>query len=314
MVIWASLATAAAVGLLIVLAVYRRQVVLTCRRLAFIQARKTNQRLTADLPFRELGTLADSVNELLDRFDEAQQTTRHSEAVLKETITNLSHDIRTPLTSLDGYFQLLVQSDSEEERRHYLEVIQNRLQSLKDMLEELFTYTKLQDAEYTLELTRLDFTQCACDTAFSFYDAFAARAITPRADFAEERLFIDGNEQAVRRIVQNILKNALTHGKSQISLALFSAHGEVCFCCENDVEHPEEIDVEQVFSRFYKADSARTRVSSGLGLSIAKELAERMHGVIAASLEGDRFSVEVRFPEAEPVPGEGERNRLNKSR
>lgn len=84
--------------------------------------------------------------------------------------------------------------------------------------------------------------------------------------------------------MQNILKNALTHGKSQISLALFQTGGAVCFRCENDVEHPEEIDIEQVFSRFYKADSARTRVSSGLGLSIAKGLAEKMNGTITAAL------------------------------
>lgn len=229
----------------------------------------------------------------------------HSEAVLKETITNLSHDIRTPLTSLDGYFQLLVQSDSEQERQHYLEVIQNRLQSLKDMLEELFTYTKLQDAEYTLELTRMDRTQCVCETAFSFYDAFQDRSVTSQADFTEERLFIDGNEQAVRRIVQNILKNALMHGKSLISLALFRTDGEVCFRCENDVEHPEEIDIEQVFSRFYKADSARTRVSSGLGLSIAKGLAEKMNGTITAALQDNRFSIELRFPEARSARGIG---------
>lgn len=224
---------------------------------------------------------------------------------MKETITNLSHDIRTPLTSLDGYFQLLVQSDSEQERQHYLEVIQNRLQSLKDMLEELFTYTKLQDAEYDLELARMDLTQCVCDTAFSFYDAFQDRSVTSRADFTEKQLFIDGNEQAVRRIVQNILKNALMHGKSQISLALFQTGGEVCFRCENDVEHPEEIDIEQVFSRFYKADSARTRVSSGLGLSIAKGLAEKMNGTITAALQGNRFSIELRFPEARSARGMG---------
>lgn len=224
---------------------------------------------------------------------------------MKETITNLSHDIRTPLTSLDGYFQLLVQSDSEQERQHYLEVIQNRLQSLKDMLEELFTYTKLQDAEYTLELTRMDFTQCVCDTAFSFYDAFQDRSVTSQADFTEKQLLIDGNEQAVRRIVQNILKNALTHGKSLISLALFRTDGAVCFRCENDVEHPEEIDIEQVFSRFYKADSARTRVSSGLGLSIAKGLAEKMNGTITAALQDNRFSIELRFPEARSARGIG---------
>lgn len=112
--------------------------------------------------------------------------------------------------------------------------------------------------------------------------------------------------------MQNILKNALTHGKSQISLALFREKGEICFTCENDAQHPEDIDPQQVFSRFYKADSARTRVSSGLGLSIAKGLAEKMNGTITAALQDDRFAVELRFPEAKDAHGEGEPKKPDK--
>ena len=111
---------------------------------------------------------------------------------LKETITNLSHDIRTPLTSLDGYFQLLQQSDSEEERRKYVGIIQSRISSLKEMLEELFTYTRLQDADYELEMERIDFGKCAYDTVFSFYDEFQNRGIEPQVDFFAAAISLSG--------------------------------------------------------------------------------------------------------------------------
>ena len=106
-------------------------------------------------------------------------------------------------------------------------------------------------------------------------------------------------DEAVRRALQNLIRNALVHGHKGISLELFEENGKAVFRCSNDVAHPEEIDIERVFSRFYKADSARTHTSTGLGLSIAKGLVERMDGEIRAELEGERFVVEILFNEAD---------------
>ena len=103
----------------------------------------------------------------------------------------------------------------------------------------------------------------------------------------------------MRRALQNLIRNALVHGHKGISLELFEENGKAVFRCSNDVAHPEEIDIERVFSRFYKADSARTHTSTGLGLSIAKGLVERMDGEIRAELEGERFVVEILFNEAD---------------
>ena len=242
-----------------------------------------------------MNELIDGINEVLDQSREIRERSQRSETQLKETITNLSHDIRTPLTSLDGYFQLLQQSDSEEERRKYVEIIQSRISSLKEMLEELFTYTRLQDADYKLETERIDFGKCAYDTVFSFYDEFQSRGIEPRVDFCGGHLFVMGNEEAAHRALQNLIRNALVHGHTGITLELKSGGRKVVFRCANDVEHPEEIDIRQVFSRFYKADSARTHTSTGLGLSIAKGLVERMGGEIRAELDGKAFVVEIVF-------------------
>ena len=297
MVIWASAATAAAVILIVILILYRRQVRKTGRQLEFLKDRRTNLRLTSDLPLKEFNELIDGINEVIDQSREVRESAQHNEMQLKETITNLSHDIRTPLTSLDGYFQLLQQSDSEEERRKYVGIIQSRISSLKEMLEELFTYTRLQDADYELETELIDFGKCVYDTVFSFYDECQNRGIEPQVDFCGGHLFVRGNEEAVRRALQNLIRNALVHGHKGISLELFEENGKAVFRCSNDVAHPEEIDIERVFSRFYKADSARTHTSTGLGLSIAKGLVERMDGEIRAELEGERFVVEILFNE-----------------
>lgn len=299
MVIWASAATAAAVILIVILILYRRQVRKTGRQLEFLKDRRTNLRLTSDLPLKEFNELIDGINEVIDQSREVRESAQHNEMQLKETITNLSHDIRTPLTSLDGYFQLLQQSDSEEERRKYVGIIQSRISSLKEMLEELFTYTRLQDADYELETELIDFGKCVYDTVFSFYDECQNRGIEPQVDFCGGHLFVRGNEEAVRRALQNLIRNALVHGHKGISLELFEEKGKAVFRCSNDVAHPEEIDIERVFSRFYKADSARTHTSTGLGLSIAKGLVERMDGEIRAELEGECFVVEILFNEAD---------------
>lgn len=295
LIVWAVAATILSVILIVILAAYRRQVKNTCRHLAFLKEQETNLRLRGELPFRELNELADQVNEVLNTTWKLQKETKQGAQNLKEAITNISHDIRTPLTSLDGYFQLLQTAETEEERKQYLAVIRGRIQSLKSMLEELFTYTKLQNESFQLDMETLDFKKCVCDTLFSFYNDFTARGIVPQIELCEERIELMGNNEALSRVVQNMVKNMLEHGSDEVRIRLWTEGNRACFFCENKVEHPEELDISQVFSRFYKADPARTHSSTGLGLAIAKGLVEKMKGTMEAELDGDRFRMLVQL-------------------
>ncbi len=295
MVAWGIAATVAVIIVMGILISYRRQVKKICRQLAFLKEHQTNLRINAGLPFSELNELIDGINDTLDLSRKIQKESQQSENSLKETITNLSHDIRTPLTSMDGYFQLLAQSDSEEERQHYIDVIQSRITSLKDMLEELFTYTKLQNESYEMALESLDFGKCVFDTVFSFYDEFQKKGIEPQIDFCEGHIAVIGNHEAIRRALQNIIKNSLEHGQKKIVFELHRNNCQAIFRCMNDVESPNKIDMTQVFSRFYKADNARSNTSTGLGLSIAKGLIEKMGGTIKADLNENIFVIEIRF-------------------
>lgn len=296
MIIWAIAATAAAIILICIWTLYRRQVKLTCRQLAFLNENKTNLRLTSQQPFPELNALIDGMNEVIDHSRQIEKNALDNESQLKSTITSLSHDIRTPLTSLDGYFQLLLTSTSQEERERYIKIIQTRIKSLNDMLEELFTYTKLKNETYHLKMERCLLSRILKDTVFSYYDEWTKRGIEPIFDITEKPAAVMGNPEALRRMIQNIIKNGLDHGEGQMKIALKTEGMNCILRFENQVEHPEEIETERIFERFYKADEARSKNSAGLGLSIAKEFAERMGGKIRADVTGFCFSIEIKFP------------------
>lgn len=294
--IWAIAATLLSVALAITFTAYRRQVKNTCRHLAFMEKNKTNLRLRGELDFRELNELADSVNRLLDNSDKLKREVLQSGQELKDAITSISHDIRTPLTSLDGYFHLLSEAQTDEERSKYISVIRGRIDVLGSMLEELFTYTKLQNEQYSITLSEIDIKKCVLDTLFSFYNDIEERGITPEVDICEERVSIIGNTEAMGRIVQNIVKNALEHGSGKLRISFGRSDGKVVFVCENSVDSPESIDISQVFRRFYRSDEARTKSSTGLGLAIAKGLAEKQGGTLTADLDGNMFRITAAFP------------------
>ncbi len=296
MVIWTAAALALCLALIIIIILFLRQINKICRCLAFIGTRKTNMRLTADIPFRSTGRLIDSVNILLEEMAGERLELERESRGLKDSLTGIAHDIRTPLTSLSGYFQLLTVTEDPAERERYCRIIKARIGSLEAMLEELFTYTKLQNSDYKIELERMDFTRCAIDTVLAFYGQFSQRGIRPAVDMEESPAYIYGNAEAVRRILQNIIKNALVHGKGEVSVSLRRNGDSVVFRCSNRCESPEEIDIEGVFTRFYKADSARKDTSTGLGLTIASELAGRLGGRLTAELKGDIFGVDAVFP------------------
>ena len=275
---------------------YQRQVKDICRQLQFLKECDSNMLISREIDFGGIGELADTMNELLSDRRRERSLWLDKERTLSDLYTNLSHDIRTPLTSLDGYFQLLEESTDEEDRERYLKIIQERIGSLKDMLEELFTFTKLKNESYELELCDCCMNQILKDTIFSYYESWEARGIKPQFDITDELLYVRGNVQAIRRMIQNILKNVLDHGEKRLSVLLKRQEEEVLLEIRNYVANPEEIVIEQVFERFYKADSARSKSSTGLGLSIAKEFVLRMDGRITAYVEGNEFCVAVYFP------------------
>ena len=274
---------------------YQRQVKDICRQLAFLMKHDSNMLIHREFGLGGIGMLSDRLNDLLELRRKEKQYYQEKETLIADTYTNLSHNIRTPLTSLDGYFQLMEACENVEEQRRYLNIIHERIHSLNEMLEELFMFTKLKNESYRLELTSCCINRILKETVFSYYDDWVRREIQPDIQITEEQLYIDGNKQGLSRIIQNVIKNGLDHGEKKIRIVLKREQNRAVLRISNQVIASEQIDIEHVFDRFYKADAARSKTSTGLGLSIAREFVRRMNGEIGAKIEENEFIVEMRF-------------------
>lgn len=296
--IWKILTVILAVSVAVLIAVLvkiRAQLRDINEQLDFLCEKDTNMLLLTDTNMADIGRLKERINRFLEQWHRQREAAAKKEQMISDTYTNLSHDIRTPLTSLDGYFQLLKDETDKSEQEHYIDIIQERITSLKDMLEELFMFTKLKNDSFKLELSNCCVSRLLKQTVFSYYEEWKKQGIEPSLDICEDTIFITANAQALRRVLQNVIKNALVHGQNSICIQMKQKNKMVHILVSNDVKNPDDIDVDKVFERFYKADEARSISSSGLGLSIAKELVERMGGSIESRLEGKRFVVEIQF-------------------
>ena len=267
------------------------------RQLIFIRENDSAMRVSVNLQsFGEL-PLSEEINRVLDDVRQQKRAMHEREKLIADAYANLSHDIRTPLTSLDGYVQLLRSAPDEETKERYTTIIEERIGTLKDLLEDLFTFTKLKNEAYELELEPVSLRSIVSETVLSYYDVWKAAGIEPEIAIADEAFMMDGNAIAVKRILQNITKNAMVHGHESLKIQLSREDAKTALLViANRVEHPEEIEIGRVFEQFYTADRFHRQSSSGLGLTIAKELTERMGGTIGATLSGDTFAIEIRLP------------------
>lgn len=286
--------------LLWILWTFVRQIQDICRQLSFLTEQDSNMKITGQIRFGGIEKLVDILNEAAAKTREDRKRYLEKEAYLSNVYTSLSHDIRTPLTSLDGYVQMLEQCENEEDRKRYLWIVTERIHNLKEILEELFTFSKLKNETYRLELTECCINRILRKTVFSYYEDWTKLGITPKLDIEETPVYIEGNEQALFRVFQNIMKNAMDYGEHKIGVSFKTSGENVCVRIYNEVPNPEDLDIGQVFERFYKADASRNKNSTGLGLSIAKEFVLRMNGSIEAKLEGNEFSIAINFSRKQP--------------
>lgn len=207
---------------------------------------------------------------------------------LKEAVTNKSHDLRTPLTSISGYLELLSQEEKSETVEKYLDIIDNRTQTLKELTEELFRYAViLAQDEITLEM--LDIKAVLEESILSFYGAMNEAGIVPELSITKNSVIRQSNRAALSRIFGNIIGNALKYSDGDLSVEL-SDDGQVTF--KNHAHNLDKLRVEKLFDRFYTVQEAHG--STGLGLSIARSLVEQLGGSIGAEYEDGVLRIEVK--------------------
>ena len=257
-----------------------------CRQLEELE-RGSHMELGVQSRQRDMLALCRRLNQLQKLHHQQQIQYERAERQLKQNITGLAHDIRTPLTGAAGYVQLAQECGEPGRQDYYLQVASGRLQELGDMLEELFLYTRLTSEEFTPDMCEVQVLPLLSDCLVGLYHRFEEKGISPQVDFAQEGFRVRADEECLRRIFHNLIQNALLHGNGDIVIQ----QEKDILVFENTVSETSRPDPEHIFDRFYKADSARRKGSSGLGLFIVKELAERMGGSVHALIEEDTLRI-----------------------
>ena len=261
-----------------------------CAEFHTLLSEDTNVLLSVSSGDAHIRRLAITINDELSKLRRLQRNYQKGDRALKESITNISHDLRTPLTAICGYLDLLEQQEHSEDVRRYLAQIRNRSEALKQLTEEFFRYS-LVSSHTELTLTEIDLKGALEEALVSFYATFLQQEITPVIELPDTPVLRKLDSEALTRIFNNIISNAIRYGDGDFSVTL-TKDGSIRFT--NTAKSLSTVEVGKLFDRFYTVDSSRK--STGLGLSIAKLLTERMNGIISASYEEGRFCICVNFP------------------
>lgn len=262
-------------------------------REAFVEKTEndTNTLITISGHDRDMRALAETMNEQLKRLGESRLKYERGDLELKEAITNISHDLRTPLTAVYGYLRLLKTESEPEAVREYLSAVENRVRAMRQLTEELFRYTVAVSDESEPELADVDVNGALEECISSYYAVLKERGIEPVISMPDEKVVRRLNADALSRILGNIMSNAVKYSDGDLDITL-TVEGEITFA--NHAQTLSEVQTARLFDRFYTVDSARR--STGLGLSIARLLTEEMGGTIGAVYLDGRISIKVSFP------------------
>ena len=255
----------------------------------------TNTLIAVSSRDRAMRRLAGEINRHLKELRRQRLRFVQGDIELKSAVANISHDLRTPLTAISSYLNLLDKAEKSETVERYLEIIKDRTECLKQLTEELFQYSVITSPNMDTATETVAVNAVLEESILNFYAALQAYNITPDIQITEKRIVRTLNRALLSRVFSNLLSNAVKYSDGDLSIVLNDA-GEIFF--SNNARGLSKVQVERLFDRFYTVESARK--STGLGLFIARTLVEQMGGSISAEYAGGRLSIRVAFPEILP--------------
>ena len=264
-----------------------------------INSEEGNTRISESGLFAINRQMAAAVNDLGDGLRHALQEQMKSERMKADLITNVSHDLKTPLTSIINYVDLLKREELHNEKANeYLEVLDQKSQRLKQLTEDLVEASRASSGNVVLDIRRIDVKELLMQTSGEFVERFEARGLQLVENFPQNPQYVDADGRRLWRIIENLFRNVEKYAMShtRVYLDLINDGDRVAFSLKNISENPLNISPEELTERFTRGDESRSTEGSGLGLSIAKDLTEIQQGTFEIYLDGDLFKVTVSFP------------------
>lgn len=259
------------------------------------QSLEENRVLKLETADRDLEEFFAEINRALGAIRREKNEFSRREQEFKKQIENISHDLRTPLTSILGYLKLMDMESMPEEERENLDTVRRKAEALSRLIGQFYDYSRVTSEDYQPELEKIDLCRLLRETVLDSWKEIEEKHFKFAFHIPEQPVMILGNRNGAERIIRNLLQNAERYAEHCLEIGLKEENGRVIMTFENDVIDFTQGDVEQLFQRFYVKDPSRNSQGTGLGLTIAKTLAEKTGGSMRAELIGEdrlRFTVE----------------------
>lgn len=250
----------------------------------------TNNLITINTTDNNLKKLASTLNESLKQLRQLELEYKNGSGELKSSITNISHDLRTPLTVIRGYLDLMDDKNLSSKQITYLKIIDSKVSDLIFLTEQLFDFSKSIDIQKELKKDKVCVNNILEDTIVSFYSLLKEYNITPKIEICNEKVIRLLNENMLKRIFENIISNAIKYSEKDICVKMYK-DGTIEF--SNKTNKLDQVSLEKIFNRYYTVKNAKK--SSGIGLSIAKQLVDLCEGTIEAKYKNSILIVKVKF-------------------
>ena len=250
----------------------------------------TNTQIDISSRDKDMCRLASAINTQLRILRQEHLRYHQGDTELKNAVTNISHDLRTPLTAICGYLDMMEKTEISEQQARYLGIIKERTELMKQLTEELFRYSVIVSDNEKTETETLLINQVLEDNIMGYYAVLTEKGIHPDVNITDKQITAELNKKYLSRIFSNLLNNAVKYSDGDLDIIL-SDTGEITF--SNTAKGLSAVDAEQLFDRFYTVEAAHH--STGLGLSIARTLVRRMGGTITAEYADSRLKIKIKF-------------------
>lgn len=276
----------------------KREIRNVSRELIMTRKQSYNRQLTVSLFDRDLSRLTAVMNGNLDYQKQRKLESEQAERQMKQSISDIAHDLRTPLTVIKGNLQLLDKTDkmSESDREH-LRICLEKSDTLKTMVDDFFELSVLESDHTPVELQRVNVTNLLMQFFVDHEAVIRQYGLTPEIQFPEKSVFILADEQMLVRMLSNLLNNVVKYAMNSFSVALEVPEEKRCrITFSNGISMERDFDVEHLFDRSYRGDQARQGTGAGLGLYIVKLLAEKQNANVKAGRQNNRLSLSLEYP------------------
>ncbi len=245
---------------------------------------------------RDVEKLVDKINIIFDEKQKVVAESKKKEEELRQSITNMAHDLRTPLTSILGYLQMIKENNiSEEERELYLDIIYKRANSLQKLVSSFYELSRIKGNEYKFNFKSIDLSNILCENIALFYEDFITKGVEPIIDIDHKVTRLICDEGAVYRIFSNLISNMIKHGEDDISIVLREENNHIITKFINKSSKITEENVDKIFDRFYTPDESRSYNNTGLGLYITKVLVEKLGHKISGEVINNTLAITIEW-------------------